>query len=88
MTQCDNEICDAVKDRAAMGFKQVLRKPFKRESDDISGIPALITDISMRGVWQPQTVALPDVLVIDTDAQSYTMYLSHPVSAILLSAEQ
>ena len=56
-----------------------------RESDDILGIPALIADLSVKGVWQPQTAALFDVRVVDTDTQSY---LSRSVSAILSSAEQ
>ena len=30
--------------------------------------PPLITDLSIRGVWQPQTVSLFDVRVTDIDA--------------------
>ena len=36
-------------------------------------------------MWQPQTAALLDVRVIDTDAQSYA---SRTVDAVLCSAEQ
>ena len=45
----------------------------------------LIADLSIQGVWQPQTAALLDVRVIDTDAQSYA---SRTVDAVLCSAEQ
>eukprot|EP00731_Ephydatia_muelleri_P015411 Em0008g1131a len=55
------------------------------EADDSSSRPAFIADLSIRGVWQPQTVALLDVRVIDTDAHSYA---SHTVDAVLCSAEQ
>ena len=85
VTQRHNEIRDALGDLAAMRFKEVLREPVVRESDDTLGIPALIADLSVRGVWQPQTVALFDVRVVDTDAQSY---LSRSVGTILSSAEQ
>ena len=44
-----------------------------------------IADLSIRGVWQPQTAALLDVRVVDTDAQSYA---SRTVDAVLCSAEQ
>lgn len=33
-------------------------------------ICTLIADLGVRGVWQPQTEALFDIRVIDTDAQS------------------
>ena len=39
-----------------------------RESNDV---PALIAYLSVRGVWQPQTVALIDVHVTDTNALSH-----------------
>ena len=68
-----------------MGFKEVLREPVVRESDDILGILALIADLSVRGVWQPQTAVLFNVCIVDTDTQSY---LSCSVCAILSSAEQ
>ena len=53
-----------------MGFKEVVREPIVKETDDSVDSPALIADLSARGVWQPQTVALLDVRVVDTDAQS------------------
>ena len=36
-------------------------------------------------MWQPQTAALLDVRIVDTDAQSYA---SRTVNAVLCSAEQ
>ena len=35
------------------------------------GVPALKAGFGVRGVWQPQTVALINVCVIDTDTLSY-----------------
>ena len=49
VTQRHNEIRDALGDLAAMGFKEVLREPVVRESDDTLGIPALIADLSVEG---------------------------------------
>ena len=41
-----------------------------------NGRPALIADLSIQGVGQPQTAALLDVRVIDTDA--------HVLAALLM----
>ena len=69
-----------------MVYKDVVREPIVQEAaDDASGRPASIADLSIRGVWQPLTVALLDVCVVDTDAQSYA---SRTVDAVLCSAEQ
>ena len=43
-----------------MGFKEVVREPLVKEADDSAESPALIADLSARGVWQPQTVACVD----------------------------
>ena len=83
-TQHHNEVQDALGDLAAIVYKDVVREPIVQEADDSSGRPALIADRSIRGVWQPQTAALLDVRVIDTDAQSYA---SRTVDAVLCSAE-
>ena len=56
-----------------------------QEANDTEGVPSLIADLSIRGVWQPQTVALFDVRATDTDAPSYSQRV---VSAILSSAEE
>ena len=85
VTQRHNEVRDALGDLAAIVYKDVVREPIVSEADDANGRPALIADLSVRGVWQPQTAALLDVRVIDTDAQSYA---SLTVDAVLCSAEQ
>ena len=78
---------DALGDLAAIVYKDayVVSKPIVQEADDFSGRPTLIADLSIQGVWQPQTAALLDVRVIDTDAQSYA---SRTVDDVLCSAEQ
>ena len=47
--------------------------------------PDLIADLGIRGFWQPQTEALFDIRVVDTDAPSY---VKHTVEAVLQIAEQ
>ena len=49
------------------------------------GTHAVIADISIRGLWQPQTVALLDVRVVDTDAPSH---IHRSTDAVLSSAEE
>ena len=51
-----------------------------RDADPLRGLPALVADLGMRGLWAAQTEVLLDIHVMDTDAQSYT-------SRTLLSAE-
>ena len=65
--------------------KMFVREPIVQEADEANGTPALIADLSIRGVWLPQTAALLDVGVVDTDTQSYA---SHTVDAVPCSAEQ
>ena len=60
----------------------VVSEPVVRDVSE--SCEALIADIGVRGVWQPQTMALFDIRVIDTDARSY---LSHSPAAVLASAE-
>ncbi|KAL5481503.1 hypothetical protein EMCRGX_G021677 [Ephydatia muelleri] len=84
VTQRHNEVRDALGDLAAIAYKDVVREPIVQDADDANGRPTLIADLSIRGVWQPQTVALLDVRVIDTNAQSYashTATLEHVSSA-------
>ena len=56
-----------------------------REVDDQQGVSALIADLGISGVWQPQTEALFDTHVNDTDTQSY---IQHSFDAFLNSAEE
>ena len=80
-----NEVRGALGDIASMAYKDVVRDPIVREAKDSLGMPALIADLGVRGVCQPQTEALFDIRVVDTDAQSYT---ERSVEAVLLSAER
>ena len=65
---------------AALAFPHVTKEPVVRHgSGDEDG---LICDLVVRGVWNPQTEALFDVRVVNTDAQSY---VTCPVVAFLES---
>ena len=66
-----NEIRDAVGDLASILWKDVKREPFVKEPDVENGTPALIADLSARGVWDRQSAASFDIHVTDTDAPSY-----------------
>ena len=44
-----------------------------------------MADLEVRGLWQPQSEALLDICVIDTDAQSHAQ---RSVDAVLESAER
>ena len=44
VTQCHNEVRDALGDLAAIVYKDVVREPIVQEADDSSGRPALIAD--------------------------------------------
>ena len=61
---------------------QVCRELVVRESS--SDTQALIADLAIRGVWTPQTKALFDVRVIDTDTRSYQHQTPHADSAAWL----
>ena len=49
-----------------------------------AGADTLIPDLCVRGVWEPQTKALFDTRVVDTDAQSYC---AHSPRDVLGTAE-
>ena len=42
-----------------------------READETSRILALIVELGVKGVWQPQSEVIFDIQIVDTDAQSY-----------------
>ena len=65
-----NEICDAIGDLVFLAWGNVVCEPVvcdKLSSSD----GALAADLCVRGVWIPQSVALFDIRVVDTDTQSY-----------------
>ena len=66
LIQCYNEVRDALRDIAALALTREL---VVREADEARKISALVADLGVRGVWQPQAKALFDIHVIDTDAQ-------------------
>ena len=83
--QRHNEVRDALGDLASLVYKDVIHEPTVQEANDVCGIPSLVADLSIRGVWQSQTVALFDIRVIDTDALSY---LHRDVASVLSSTEE
>ena len=66
-----NKIRDAVGNLASILWKDVKREPVVEEPDVENGTPALIADLSARGVWDRQSAASFDIRVVDTDAPSY-----------------
>ena len=82
--QRHNEVRDSLSDLASIAFRDVIREPIVRDADPVRGLPALVADLGVRGLWVAQTEALLDIRVMDTDAQSYT---SRTVDSVLLSAE-
>ena len=81
IVQRHNEIRDAIGDLAALLWGQVKREPVVSEDGDDG---TLVADLGIRGVWSPQSEALFDIRVTDTDAQSY---LGHAPESILFRAE-
>ena len=82
--QRHNEIRDALGDLASIAYKDVVREPVVRKPNDHEKVPALVADLSVRGVWQPQATTFFDVRVVDSDANSY---LHRDVGAVLSSIE-
>ena len=80
-----NEVHDAICDLAFLVWGQVQREPIVCEVtvDGTCG-EALIVDLWIRGVWQPQVDAVFDVCVVDIDAPSYR---SRSPETVLCSAE-
>jgi len=54
-----------------------MKEPIVRDSSE--GTDAFIADLCVRGAWEPQTKALFDIRVVDTDAQSYCVRTPHDV---------
>jgi len=64
-----NEVQDALGEVASLIWSPVTKKPIVHNSSE--GVDALITDFCVCGAWEPQTKALFDISVVDTDARSY-----------------
>ena len=65
-----NEVRDAFGDLASLVWSPVTKEPVVRDGS-ATGADTLVADLCVRGVWEPQTEALFDIRVVDTDAQSY-----------------
>ena len=72
-----NKVHDAFGDLASLVWWPVIKEPIVRGSVD--GADTLIADLCVRGVWEPQTKALFDIRVVDTDAWSYRTHTSQNV---------
>eukprot|EP00731_Ephydatia_muelleri_P037188 Em0412g4a len=66
-----NEVRDTLGDLSSIVYKDIIREPVIQEACEVADEPSLVADLGVRGVWQPQTQALFDVRVIDTDAPSH-----------------
>ena len=84
IVQRHNDIRDAIGDLAAMVWGQLRREHIVSESTIEPVGETLVADLSVRGVWLPQTELLFDVRAVDTNAQSY---LSHTPKSVLILAE-
>ena len=85
VVQRHNEVRDTVGDLASLVWSKVRREPIIRESNYSTDSTALVADLGVRGVWSPQSEALFDVRVVDTDASSYC---DRTPTAVLKSAER
>ena len=54
-----------------LDWQQATKEPIIREASTDPPCNALIANISTRGIWQPQSTAIFDIHVIDSDAPSY-----------------
>jgi len=77
-----NEVCDTFGDLASLVWSPVTKEPIV--CDNSTGADTLIADLCVHEVWEPQTEALFDIRVVDTDARSYRAHSPHDV---LSSAE-
>ena len=86
VTQRHNEVRDVFWDLAALVWNQVIKEPVVREASTLSHTPALVADLSIRGVWIPQAEALFDIRVTDTDTQFYLS--SSPMDVLSVAEKQ
>ena len=69
VTRWHNEVRDAFGDLASLVWSPIVKEPVV--CDGSAGADTLIADLCVRGAWEPQTEALFDIRVVDTDARSY-----------------
>ena len=68
VTPRHNEVRDVFGDLASCAWGLVLKEPVVREANIPTKSPA---NLSFRGAWIPQSEALFDIRIVDTDARSY-----------------
>ena len=59
--QRHNETRYALGDLASIAYKEVMREPVVREPNVREKVQALVADLSVRSVWQPQATTFLDV---------------------------
>jgi len=72
-----NEVRDAFGDLASLVWLPVMKEPIV--CDNSAGADTLIADLCVCGIWEPQTKALFDIRVVDTDARSYRARSPHDI---------
>ena len=83
--QWHNEVRYALGGLASIAFRDVIREPIVRDADPVRGLPALVADFGVRGLWAARLRRyLILIHVMDSDAQSYTC---RTVDSVLLSTE-
>ena len=82
VTRRHNEVRDAFGDLASLVWSPVIKEPVV--CDGSASADKLITNLCVRGIWEPQTEALFDIRVVNTDARSY---LARSPRDVLCSAE-
>ena len=81
--QRHNEVRDCLVDISSQVWPSVIKEPIVREVDPSSNDVGIRLDLGVQGLWSPQTEALLDIRIIDTDAPSYK---HHTPEAVLESA--
>ena len=59
VTQCHNEIRNALADLAALAYRDEIFEPIVQEGGN--PVPALVANLGIRSVWLPQIEALFDI---------------------------
>ena len=67
LSRCHNEICDAIGDLASLVWGNVVREPVVCDQSSSSD-GALVGNLCVRADLIPQSQALLDICVVDTDA--------------------
>uniref|UniRef100_A0A1X7UI80 Uncharacterized protein n=1 Tax=Amphimedon queenslandica TaxID=400682 RepID=A0A1X7UI80_AMPQE len=80
VTRQHNEVRDAFGDLASMAWSNVVKEPVVRDANCSTNTSALVVNLSVRGLWVPQSEALFDVRIVDTDARFYSTH--PPIDAV------